>query len=226
MSILSSLCCPLCSSQDVNGYHQDSRRNYFQCHVCQLVFVDPQQRLNAEQEKSEYDLHQNNSADQGYRQFLNRLYQPMLRQLPSCANGLDFGCGPGPTLSLMFEEAGHTMAIYDPFYFNDKAVLTVPYDFITATEVMEHVYQPKQILEQLWQCLKPGAVLGLMTKLVTDQDGFSRWHYKNDLTHVCFYSEKTFTFLASALQAELSIIGNDVIILRKNKSSECGSLGF
>jgi hypothetical protein len=38
-------------------------------------------------------------------------------------------------------------------------------------------------LERLWGCLRDGGRLGIMTKLVPNQDLFSEWHYKNDLTH-------------------------------------------
>ena len=42
----------------------------------------------------------------------------------------------------MFEEMGHTVALYDYFYANDPFVLHHLYDFITATEVVEHLHNP------------------------------------------------------------------------------------
>ncbi|WP_101758848.1 class I SAM-dependent methyltransferase [Oceanicoccus sp. KOV_DT_Chl] len=196
-------------------YYQDSRRNYFQCECCQLVFVDPAQRLTKEQEKAEYDLHQNSPADTGYRQFLRRLCQPMLAMLQPNSHGLDFGCGPGPTLSLMFEHAGHSVNLYDHFYCNNELALAERYDFICATEVIEHLFEPGRVLRQLWQLLKFGGVMGLMTKLVIDQAAFSGWHYKNDPTHVCFFSAASLQWLAAELGAEITIIGSDVIVLSK-----------
>jgi len=50
------------------------------------------------------------SADPRYRRFLARLAEPLIAHLPKGARGLDFGCGPGPTLSLMLREAGFACA--------------------------------------------------------------------------------------------------------------------
>ncbi len=207
--------CPLCHQNHSQPYFED-RRKYWQCNECQLVFVDSKYYLSAAEEKAEYDLHQNAANDQGYRQFLNRLFIPIDQKLRGEGNGLDFGSGPGPTLSLMFEEAGYTMAIYDIFYANDKTVLTQNYDFICCSEVVEHLSEPGRIIVQLWKQLKPGGILGIMTKRVKSLQAFTHWHYKNDLTHICFFSENSFEWLAQQLNASLEVVSNDVVLLIKN----------
>ncbi|MCP4168725.1 MAG: class I SAM-dependent methyltransferase [Chloroflexi bacterium] len=207
--------CPLCGSDGANSFHQDRHRTYWQCLICRLVYVPPAQFLSAEDEKAEYDLHQNSPADYGYRRFLGRLFMPMQARLPPGSHGLDFGSGPGPTLSVMFEEVGHSMAIYDRVYANDPEVFRRQYDFISATEVVEHLHDPQFELDRLWSCLKRGATLGIMTKLVLDREAFAGWHYKNDFTHICFYSQPTFEWLAERWQAKLTFVGNDVILLEK-----------
>ncbi|WP_455206577.1 class I SAM-dependent methyltransferase [Kaarinaea lacus] len=193
------------------------RRDYLRCENCALVFVPSFQFISREQEKAHYDLHQNHPADQGYRLFLNRLLVPMKEKLKSGSRGLDFGSGPGPTLSLMFEELGFPMKIYDHFYANDEFVLQQQYDFITTTETVEHLHHPKTELERLWSLLKPGGLLGIMTKLVIDRDAFANWHYKNDPTHVCFFSNETFRWLADLWHAKIEFTGNDVILFEKIK---------
>jgi 2-polyprenyl-3-methyl-5-hydroxy-6-metoxy-1,4-benzoquinol methylase len=197
------------------AYHRDRRRDYRQCADCALVYVPATQRLDAAAEKAEYDLHDNDPQDAGYRRFLSRLAEPLLARLKPARQGLDFGCGPGPTLSLMLAEAGHRVDHYDAFYADDRAVFGRRYDFITATEVVEHLHAPGEELQRLWDMLKPGGVLGLMTKLVIDAEAFAAWHYKNDRTHVCFFSRATFAWLAQRLGARLEIIGKDVILLSK-----------
>jgi len=57
-------------------------------------------------------------------------------------------------------------------------------------------------------------LLGIMTKLALDREAFACWHYKNDRTHVSFFSRETFTWLAAEWNAELAFVGNDVILLR------------
>jgi len=77
-------------------------------------------------------------------------------------------------------------------------------------------------LERLWACLKHGGILGIMTKLAPDQDAFSSWHYKNDPTHVCFFSQFTFKWLADQWGAELTFADKDVVIFSKKSLSSEG----
>jgi len=208
--------CPLCQAVNINkAYHEDIRRKFYACDTCHLVFVPPKYFPSAEAEKSAYDHHQNSPDDQAYRRFLNRLFIPVNERIPPGRHGLDFGSGPGPTLSLMFEEAGHVVDLFDYFYANDPSVLQQSYDFITASEVVEHLHQPKHTLEALWEILKPGGILGIMTKRVLNREAFAKWHYKNDLTHVGFFSASTFHWLAKQWQAQLTVVGSDVVLFKK-----------
>jgi SAM-dependent methyltransferase len=172
--------------------------------------------LSAAAEKAEYDKHQNSPHDTGYRRFLGRLFTPLLAKLAPNARGLDFGSGPGPTLSVMFAEHGFQMAIYDLYYAPDTAVLTQTFDFITATEVVEHLSQPGKVLEQLAGQLAPGGYLGLMTKRVSTPDAFARWHYISDPTHISFFSEKTFRWWAQKNSLVVEFPGPDTVILHKS----------
>ena len=184
---MSNTSCPLCSLREIFDFHKDRSREYLRCKTCQLIFVPREYHLSPPDEKAEYDLHENSPDDPGYRKFLGRLYEPMNDRIAAESSGLDFGSGPGPTLSIMFEEAGHNVAIYDPFYSPDKTPLTRQYDFVTASEVVEHFRNPAKDLQRIWSCIKPGGLLGIMTKLALDQASFSNWHYKNDPTHVSFF---------------------------------------
>lgn len=212
---ISSNLCPLCDSSQSGLFYEDKKRPYLRCTVCKLVFVPPTHHLSAKAERAEYDLHENSPFDAGYRRFLSRLFEPLNARLAPNSVGLDFGCGPGPTLSIMFEEVGHQVAIYDPFYANHPVIFDQTYDFITATEVIEHLYTPHVEIERLWGRLHHGGILGMMTKLARDEEAFATWHYKADLTHVCFFSRETFEWVADWLGAGLTLIGNDVILLRK-----------
>lgn len=114
----------------------------------------------------------------------------------------------------MLEEAGHHMTLYDPFYQPDQAVLAARYNFVTATEVVEHLFHPGPELELLWNKLEAGGYLALMTKLVLGVEAFAGWHYKNDPTHVCFFSVATWQWWALQHNASLEILGSDVILLQ------------
>jgi SAM-dependent methyltransferase len=179
------------------------------------VFVPSYQHLTAEEEIRRYDLHQNNPDDPRYKKFLERLFIPMNSRLSEKSSGLDFGSGPGPTLHRMFMDCGHDMNIYDCFYADNLSVFENTYDFITATEVVEHLFNPQKELERLWSCLKPGGYLGIMTGLVEGREAFTKWYYKNDKTHVAFFSKKTFEWLRKKWEASLELIENGVVIFRK-----------
>ena len=112
------------------------------------------------------------------------------------------------------------MALYDPFYAPGKSVLSASYDFITLSEVAEHLAEPGLELDRLWRLLKPGGWLGIMTKRVRDRAAFRTWHYITDPTHIAYFSEATFHWLAAhwpsnGRPATLEIIGDDVVLLQK-----------
>jgi SAM-dependent methyltransferase len=207
--------CPLCNNADARHYHRDKARSYLQCIRCGLVFVPPHERLNNSEEKARYDLHRNDPYDPGYRSFLSRLIGPLLARAPVGSEGLDFGCGPGPALAMMLREEGRHMTVYDPFYVPDDAVWSRTYDFITATEVMEHLYRPAEELDRLFRVLRPGGWLGIMTKLLPDHASFLKWSYMQDSTHVCYFSLATFEHIAAHWNASLELPGRKVFLFQK-----------
>ncbi|GAA5187091.1 class I SAM-dependent methyltransferase [Ferrimonas gelatinilytica] len=207
--------CPLCHHDDTPHYHQDKRRHYFQCARCALVFADPSALLPTAAEKQVYDQHENHPDDPGYQRFLSRLADPLLARLSGSQQGLDFGCGPGPALANMLQQSGHKVALYDPYYAPDRTPLRQRYDFVTCTEAIEHFYRPAREWQLLMDLLKPGGILAIMTKLVRSPEAFTQWHYKNDPTHVCFFSKATFRFLARQHHLSVEFHGNDVILLQK-----------
>lgn len=212
--------CPLCESIATHLWWQDTRRGmnqreYHVCKQCQLIFVPKYFHLTPAQEKEYYGLHENNADDLGYRRFLSRAFEPVVARLPAHAQGLDFGSGPGPTLSLMFAEAGYSCRNYDPYFAPDPNVWESAYDFITSTEVVEHLRSPKAVFEQLALALKPAGLLAIMTQRPRDLESFSKWQYSLDPTHICYYSEATFAWIAQHFALNLEFLGTDVVIFRK-----------
>ncbi|MEE4246062.1 MAG: class I SAM-dependent methyltransferase [Kangiellaceae bacterium] len=210
--------CPLCQSSQTQHYWQDKRRDYRQCQQCQLVYVPEAFHLSASDEKAEYDKHENSLDDDGYLTFLSRVTDPLIKlyaERGQQAKGLDFGCGPAPALAQHMSQAGHNMAIYDLYYFPDQIVLNETYDFITCTEVIEHLAAPMEFLTWATGHLAEDGIIAIMTKRVRDLDSFKHWHYKNDPTHICFYSEATFEWIAENFRLTLSIINKDVVFLTR-----------
>ncbi len=212
--------CPLCANGSTEPFHRDRKREFFRCPQCDLVFVPPEFHLSPEAEKARYDFHSQSLDDSGYSDFLNRLFQPVQKKLLPGARGLDFGCGREPTLSVLFEGAGFPCANYDLHFANDPAVLEKQYDFLTCSETMEHFYRPREEFARFLQMVKPGGWIGIMTQLRDEAPPFSTWFYKDDATHVCFFSRKTFQWLSETYSLKLEFHPNGVTLFQTLEASQ------
>jgi SAM-dependent methyltransferase len=207
--------CPVCSAENTLPFWHNNTRSYWRCPVCLTTFLDPSQRPDKRFEQAYYQTHRNDVNDQGYRNYLSPMLPPLLEKLKPGSNGLDFGCGPGPALAAMLTEAGHLMQLYDPQFCNTPEVLTRTYDFVTCSEVVEHFHSPDAEFSRLGLLLKPGGWLAVMTRFLLDDEGFERWHYRRDPTHVVFYKPATFQHIASLNGWRCEIPCNHVALLQK-----------
>ena len=207
--------CPVCKTSALVPFQTINDTRYHRCGTCEATVMDKSCWLDKREEKAVYDLHDNNPHDEGYRRFLSKLTMPLLERLQRGACGLDFGCGPGPALALMLQEKGMDMALYDPFFYPQASALGRQYDFITCTEVVEHLHRPAEIFRQLDGLLAPGGWLGVMTCFQTDDERFANWHYRRDPTHIVFYRRATLEWLASTHGWTLEIPAKDVALFQK-----------
>jgi hypothetical protein len=189
----------------------------FICPHCGLVFKNPTLHMSKEFEIKRYSTHNNDKEDQGYVDFLNKLAIPLAKTLPVHFNALDFGCGPGPTLSILLEKIGGTVENYDPLFFPNKELLKQKFDLVTASEVVEHFKEPELDWLLLVELVKHGGVLGIMTLLYNPSIDYKKWWYKNDSTHVVFYQEKTLLFIAKEFGLDVIFNDNNSVIIFKKK---------
>lgn len=189
--------------------------NYHRCGICRATFLNPEQRLTTDEEHARYRLHRNDSEDMGYRRFLSKLAEPLLKKLRPGSKGLDYGCGPGPALASMLQEAGHRVRLFDPLFFPDNQALEKTYDFIVCAEVIEHFHRPAEEFERFDRMLRPGGWLALMTCFQTEDNDFANWHYRRDSTHVVFFKEATLRHIARRFQWHCEIPVKDVALMQK-----------
>ena len=207
--------CPVCLKEESRFFANEDGRDYWRCGVCAATYLDPSLLPSEEAERARYARHENDFGDEGYRRYLERLALPLLARLPEPKSGLDYGCGPGPVLAAMLREAGHEVALYDPFFEPGSAALEREYDFITCSEVAEHFHHPAEEFALLNRLLKQDGYFAVMTCFLTDGIRFADWHYRTDSTHVVFYREETFDYIARLYGWDLEIPAKDVAIMHK-----------
>lgn len=209
--------CPLCAGANATRILSANGRDFWKCRVCQLVFVSRAQHLSRDAELALYQTHQNNPSDEGYRAFLNRLLQHLTPRLSPNAEGLDYGSGPGPAISVMMSERGFRVANYDPFFAPRVEALQRQYDFITCTETVEHFAQPAEEFARLYALLRPGGWLGVMTQMVESDESFETWWYHRDPTHVCFYRTETMEWIARRHGWQCELPAPNIALFQKER---------
>jgi SAM-dependent methyltransferase len=205
----------VCRASAARAFVTANDRRYFRCDACEATFLDAAQLPSIDEERAVYGTHQNDPKDAGYRRFLDKLATPLLARLPPHSHGLDYGCGPGPALAAMLREAGHSVALWDPFFAPDASVLAQTYDFVTCTETAEHFHAPADELDRLATLVRPGGLLAIMTCFQDDDTAFAAWHYRRDPTHVVFYKERTLRRIAERYGWRCEIPVKDVALFTR-----------
>jgi SAM-dependent methyltransferase len=210
-----SLKCTLCGSSHPFLIECDNdSRVYYACPDCDLIFTDPKFHLSPEEEIARYSEHNNGIEHSGYVEFLNRAIQPVMSYLTKEMTGLDYGCGPTPTLSRLLQREGITCFDYDPLF--GFAHPQTQYDFIFATECFEHFFHPGKEFNSINSLLKPGGYLAVMTEQYESLDSFKTWYYKRDKTHVSFFHRNSFLYLCKTFGYTIHWQDrNRVIVLQK-----------
>src|SRR5699024_12115919 len=60
----------------------------YQCQNCRLIFATPSDQPSKRDERARYDTHENDPADEGYRNFLAQLFSPLNERLEANSKGL------------------------------------------------------------------------------------------------------------------------------------------
>jgi SAM-dependent methyltransferase len=209
--------CILCKSEVEEVYDPQLKLFFYHCPICEFVYQDQKSHASLEEEKDQYDFHQNSFENIGYVNYLRRFLEDHVLPLKKSGKALDFGSGPGPVLYELLKEHFEEVAHYDPFYHPDLSALDQKYDVITSTEVVEHMKDPMKEFRRLRNLLKEDGYLVIMTSFrLMDMEEFLTWWYRRDSTHISFYHPKSFAYIAG--QVGLKILKDNeknVIILKR-----------
>lgn len=207
--------CTLCQTAAPEVGRLGGRRFHL-CPVCDLVFVPTHQHVGAEAARARYLKHRNSPDDVGYTDRFSRLIELLRGQAPGARRVLDYGCGPTPVFVEMLRAAGYDASGYDPLFCPDSS-LHEPFDVVASVETFEHFTRPGDELARIVARIRPGGMLAVMTLFHHGAESLGNWWYLRDPTHVAFYSQATFDFIAPRFG--LTIVHRDerdTIILRRN----------
>ena len=179
--------------------------------------MPPRQQLGELEEKARYALHDNTTANSGYIGFLKETARVIDGLALANPRILDFGSGEHAVLEHLLVEQGISCVSFDPLYDIGRESLDHTYDVVVACEVVEHFRDPSREFELLGRLVKAGGYLIVRTQIRPIASEFSKWWYKEDPTHIMFYSVKTMEFVAGLASGEMRTVGQKGIwVIRKN----------
>jgi len=206
--------CILCKGT-TKKFWKSKNREFVECTNCGGIQLLSQFYISKKAEEARYLTHNNDVDDPKYQDFVKPITSRILKDFSTEHNGLDYGCGTGPVISIQLEKEGYKTVLYDPYFHRQTSVLTNKYNFIICCEVMEHFYKPQQEFRTLASLLKSGGKLYCKTSLYSEKIDFDNWYYKNDVTHVFFYTEKSLIWIKDNLDFSALEIHPNAIIFGK-----------
>lgn len=204
--------CPVCGSH-ISRTLQDQKnaRVYLLCDNCRYIFLQPENHLSTEEQKRRYLRHRNSLEEEGYINFLSSFLQRVvIPHIERGAHVLDYGSGPVPAFSWLLDTNGYRVDSFDPFFFPDTSWEKETYRAAIMIEVLEHLSNPVGTLKNLRDRIAPGGYICIRSSLHDENPShFATWWYRQDPTHVSFFSITTIEYLSTALGLRTISIADD-----------------
>ena len=213
--------CPLCNCEPTVFLLKSDSREYRSCDKCYLIFVPPNFFITKKEEVDRYLEHDNTLNNEGYVKMFNEKIKTIQEVCSEINTVLDYGCGYEPVLKKLLNQKGYKADGYDLNFFPREG-LRKNYDLIISTETFEHIKTPCEELSFLASKISRKGYLAIMTRFYPLRDkvlcleSFSKWYYKRDPTHIAFYTQKTFSWIADEFKMKICYNNNfDFIIFQK-----------
>ncbi|MDD3478074.1 MAG: class I SAM-dependent methyltransferase [Candidatus Izemoplasmatales bacterium] len=210
--------CVICANECAPLINPKTEEQFWHCPDCDTYVKESQYYLSPVEEKKVYLRHHNSFEQKDYVAYLEDFVERGVLPYSKPSRLLEYGCGATPVLSKILESKYHYQVTkYDKYFFPQTKYLTQKFDVITSTEVIEHIEDPDALFREWSTLLKPGGILAVMTLFhPKNHDSFFAWWYIRDLSHIRFFTKKTFEMLAEKYQ--LSILYCDekrIIVFQK-----------
>jgi 2-polyprenyl-3-methyl-5-hydroxy-6-metoxy-1,4-benzoquinol methylase len=149
-----------------------------------------------------------------------RAVHAVLRQLPPGARILDFGCSSGRLLAQLttaYDCYGHEINLDAARIAADKGIQMLStealhprscglFDAVVMVDVFEHLPAPTELLENLFQLVKPGGMFLIATgngdTPICRRDPSQFWYFRN-VEHLCMLTRRYTEWTAQMLNAAI-----------------------
>ena len=243
--------CPVCKSSEREFYLTRFALDIYSCNNCSHHYMDPRIKFDKLSQLYAHD----ETAARVYTSDVQRslderksLYGlDLIQKLDPPGNDkiLDFGCGSGTFLKVAhkigwrscvgidanseyagsYAEEDGLQFICSTFETIDTSALGGDYDVITMWNVLEHLYDLDEILENLRSMLKPEGLLFVMvpnvrslaTRLIREKSATFNWK------HVSHFSPKSLSVLMGRNGFELSFLETAISEIENVKSYLSGA---
>lgn len=215
--------CKICGTSTRKITHEKTGNKFFCCNNCDFIAKDEQASLSLQDEFCVYERHNNSIDDPKYNDFFKVFIAAAVEGfLGKERNGCDFGSGPSPVLAMILErDYNCKIDIYDKFYSPNKIYQGKKYNFITSTEVVEHLDNPLEYFRLFSQLIKDDGFISIMTLFhPKDDEKFADWFYIRDNSHTSFFTPKTMEYIANLTSLKVVFCNNHRFITFKKNTNK------
>lgn len=145
--------------------------------------------------------------------------------MPNNHRILDFGSGSGE-LAQELQRLDYRVTALEPMtdgYLKDQSY-PFSFDAVIAIEVIEHLPDVWEELQEIEKVLKPEGIIvfstGLTNPFIDLPDAveqFKKWWYKDDPTHISFFCNQTLSVMAEMKNYSIEIFGDKVFVIKSGE---------